>query len=78
MFGSKKEVVIRGWGKLCNEELYDLYSSQNVIWVIKSKTLRWAGHMAYIEENRNTYTVLMRKPERKRPLGRPRCRRRWY
>jgi hypothetical protein len=68
---SKKEVVIQGWGRLCNEELYDLYFSQNVIWVIKSRTMRWAGHVTYIE-NINTYTILMRKPEGKRPLGRPR------
>jgi hypothetical protein len=77
MYGSKKEVVIREWGKLCNEELYDLYFSQNVIWVIKSRMMRWAGHVTYIE-NINTYTVLMKKPEGKRPLGRPKCRWRWY
>jgi len=45
--------------------------------VIKSRTVRWAGHVSYTEENRNTYTVLMRKPEGKRPLGRPSFRWRW-
>jgi len=78
MCGSKKEVEIRGWGRLSNEELCDLCFSQNVIRVITSRLVRWAGHVAYIEENRNTYTVLMSKPEGKRPLGRPRCRWRWY
>jgi hypothetical protein len=71
MCGSKKEVVIQGWGRLCNEELYDLYFSQNVIWVIKLRMMRWTGHVTYIE-NINTYTISMRKPEGKRPLGRPR------
>jgi hypothetical protein len=48
MCGSKKEVEILGWGKLPNEELYDLYFSQNVSWVIKSRMVRWARHMAYV------------------------------
>jgi len=68
MCGSKKAVEIQGRGRLPNERLYDLYFSQNVILVIKSRMVRWAG-----EEK---YTVLMRKPEGKRPLGRPGCR--WY
>jgi hypothetical protein len=54
MFGPKKEEVIGGQGKLHNEEFYDLYHSPNIIWVIKSRRMRWAGHVAYMEENRNT------------------------
>jgi len=58
-----------------NEELNDLYSSPNIIWVIKSRRMRWAGHVASVVERRGVCRVLMGKPERKRLLGRPR--RRW-
>jgi hypothetical protein len=61
--------------KLHNEELHDLYSSSNIVRVIKSKRMRWAGHVARIGEERGVYRVLVRKPEGKSPLGRPR--RRW-
>ena len=57
-----------------NEELNDLYSSPNIVWVIKSRRMRWAGHVARMGE-RGAYRVLVGKPEGKRPLGRPR--RRW-
>jgi hypothetical protein len=61
--------------KLHNEELRDLYSSPSIIRIIKSRRMRWAGHVARMDENRNVYRLLVGKPERKRPLGRPR--RRW-
>jgi hypothetical protein len=60
---------------LQNEELRDLYSSPSIIRIIKSRGMRLAGHVARIEEKRNAYRLLVEKPERKRPLGRPR--RRW-
>ena len=58
-----------------NEELNDLYSSPNIVRVIKSKRMKWAGHVARMVEERGAYRVLLGKPEGKRPLGRPR--RRW-
>jgi hypothetical protein len=63
------------WRKLHNEELNDLYSSPNIVRVIKSRRMRWAGHVARMGEERGVYRVLVGKPEGKRPLGRPR--RRW-
>ena len=63
------------WRKLHNAELHALYSSPNIIRSLKSRRLRWAGHVARIEHYRNAYRVLLEKPEGKRPLGRPR--RRW-
>jgi hypothetical protein len=65
--------VIKQWRKLHNEELNDLDSSLNIVWVIKSRK-RLAGHVACMGERRSLYRVLVGKPERKRPLGRPRCR----
>jgi hypothetical protein len=59
------------WRKLHNEELRDLYSSPSIIRIIKSKRMRWAGHVSRMGEKRNAYR---RKPEGKRPLGRPRRR----
>ena len=58
-----------------NEELNDLYSSPNIVRVIKSRRMRWAGHVARMEEGRDVHKVLVGKPDGKRPLGRPR--RRW-
>ena len=58
-----------------NEELNDLYSSPNIVRVIKSRRMRWAGHVARIGEERGVYRVLVGKPEGRSPLGRPR--RRW-
>jgi hypothetical protein len=60
---------------LHNEELNDLYSSPNIVRVIKSRRMRWAGHVAWIGKERGVYRVLVRKPEGERSLGRPR--RRW-
>ena len=63
------------WRRLHNEELNDLYCSPNTVRVIKSRRMRWAGHVARMGERRGLYRVLVGKPEGKRPLGRPR--RRW-
>jgi hypothetical protein len=63
-----------GWRKLHNEELPDLYSSPSIIRIIESRKIRWAEHVARIGEKRKVYRLLVGKPERKRPLGRPRHR----
>jgi hypothetical protein len=60
---------------LSNDELHSLYSSLNIVRVIKSRRMRWAGHVALMGEGRGVYRVLVGRPEGKRPLGRPRCRR---
>ena len=75
IFGPKRDGVTGEWRKLHNEELNDLYSSPDTVRVIKSRRLRWAGHMARMKEGRGVHKVLVGKPEGKRPLGRPR--RRW-
>jgi hypothetical protein len=75
IFGSKRDEVTGEWRKLHNEELRDLYSSLNIIRIIKSRRMRWAGHVARMGEKRNAYRLLVGKPEGKRPLGR--LRRRW-
>ena len=62
------------WRRLRNEELNDLYSSPNIVRVIKSRRMRQAGHVASIGEERGVYRVLVGKPEVRRPLGRPRRR----
>jgi hypothetical protein len=63
MFGPKMEEIIGGWRKLHNEELYNLYLSPNIIRMIKSSRIKWAGHVARMEEIRNEYNMLVRKPE---------------
>jgi hypothetical protein len=75
IFGPKRDEVTGEWRKLHNEELNDLYSSPNIVRVIKSRRMRWAGHVARMGEERGVYRVLVGKSEGKRPLGRPR--RRW-
>jgi hypothetical protein len=75
IFGPKRDKVMGKWRKLHNEELHNLYSTPGVIRQIKSRRMRWAGHVARMGEGRNVYRVLMGKPEGKRPLGR--VRRRW-
>jgi hypothetical protein len=75
IFGPKKNGVTGGCRKLHNEELHDLYSLPSIIRIIKSRRMRWAGHVGRIGEKRNVYRLLVRKPEGKRPLGRRR--RRW-
>jgi hypothetical protein len=63
--------VTREWRKLHNEELRDLYSSPSIIRIIKSRRMRWAGHVARLGQKMNAYRLLVIKPEGKRPLGRP-------
>jgi hypothetical protein len=75
IFGPKREGVTGGWRKLHNKELHNLYSSPSIIRIIKSRRMRWAGHLAQMGEMRNVYRLLVGKAEGKRPLGRPR--RRW-
>ena len=75
IFGPRRDEVTGNGGRLHNEELNDLYCSPNIVRVIKSRRLRWAGHVARMGEERGVYRVLVGKPERKRPLGR--TRRRW-
>jgi hypothetical protein len=70
IFGPKREEVIREWRKMRSGELHNLYSSPDIIRQIKSRRMRWAGHVACMGEGRNRYRVLMGKPKRKRPLGR--------
>ena len=69
IFGPKRDKVIREWRKLHNEELNDLYSSPNIVWMIKLR-MRWAGHVARMVERRGVYRVLVGKPQEKRSLGR--------
>jgi transcription termination factor 2 len=72
IFGPKRDEVTGEWRKLHNEELKGLYSLPNIVRVIKSRRMRWAGHVARMEEGRGVYRVLVGKTEGKRPLGRPR------
>ena len=74
-FGPKRDGVTGEWRKLHNEEPNDLYSSPNILRVVKSRRMSWAGRVARMEEERGVHKVLVGKPEGKRPLGRPR--RRW-
>jgi hypothetical protein len=67
IFGSKRDEVTGGWRKLHNEELHNLYPSSSIIRMIKSRRMRWAGHVARTVEKRNVYGILMGKPEEKRP-----------
>jgi hypothetical protein len=67
IFGSKRDGVTGGWRKLHNEELRNLYSSPSKIRIIKSKRMRWAGHVARMGEKRDVYRLLVGKPEGKRP-----------
>jgi len=75
IFGPRRDDVTGEWRRLHNEELNDLYSSPNIVRVITSRRMRWAGHVARMGEETGVYKVLVGKPEGKRPLGRPR--RRW-
>jgi hypothetical protein len=69
IFGPKKDEVTGEWRKVHNEELNDLYSLPNIIRVIKSRRMRWAGHVTRMGERSALYRVLVRKPEGKRPWG---------
>jgi hypothetical protein len=75
VFGPKRDEVTGEWRKLQNEELNDLYSLPSIVRVVKSRRIRWAGHVARMGEDRGVHRVLVGKPEGKRPLRRPR--RRW-
>jgi hypothetical protein len=75
IFGPKRDGVTGEWRRLHNEELNDLYSSLNIIRVIRSRRMRWAGYVARMGEGRGAYRILVGRPEGTRLLGRPR--RRW-
>ena len=75
VFGPKRDEGTGEWRKLHNEELNDLYSSPNIVRVVKSRRMRWVGYVARMGEDRGVHSLLVGKPEGKRPLGRPR--RRW-
>ena len=75
IFGPMRDEVTGEWRRLHNEELNDWYSSPNIVRVIKSRRMRWVGHVERMGEERGVYRVLVGKTEGKRPLGRPR--RRW-
>jgi hypothetical protein len=74
IFRPKRDGVTGAWRRLHHEELNDLYSSPNIIRVIKTRRMRWAGHVARMGEERGAYSVLVGRPEGRRPLGRPRHR----
>jgi hypothetical protein len=71
IFGPKMEEY-GSWRKLHNDELHSLYSSPNILKVIKSRRITWVGHVARMGEGRGVYRVLAGRPESKRPLGKPR------
>jgi hypothetical protein len=73
--GLRRDEIKGGWRKLHNEEIHNLYSSPSIIKMIKSRKMRWAGHVARMGAKRNAYRILVGNPEGKRPLGIPR--RRW-
>jgi len=75
VFGPKRDKVTGEWRKLHNEELNDLYSLPNIVRAVKSRRMRWAGHVARMGEDRVVHRVLVGQPEGKSPLGR--SRRRW-
>ena len=75
IFGPRSDEVMGEWRRLHNKELNDLYSLPNIVRVIKSRRMRWAGHVARMGKERGVYRFLVGKPEGRRPLGRPR--RRW-
>jgi hypothetical protein len=74
VFGPKRDKVTVEWRKLHNEELSDLYSLPHIMQVVKSRRMRWTGHVARMGEGRGVHRVLVGKPDGKRPLGRPRSR----
>jgi hypothetical protein len=74
LFGSKRDEVRVKWQKLHNEKLNDLYSLTNIVRVVKSRRMRWVGHMARMGVERDVQRVLLGKGEGKKQLGRPRSR----
>jgi hypothetical protein len=71
IFGPKRDEVTGDWRKLYNEELHNLYSSPNINRRLKSRMMRWAGHVERMGEKRNAYMILMWNPVGKRPIRRP-------
>jgi hypothetical protein len=71
IFGPKRDEGTGEWRRLHNEELNDLYSSPNIIRVIKSRRMRWTRHVARMGEKTGAYRILVGRPEGRRPLGRP-------
>jgi hypothetical protein len=74
VFGPKRDEVTGEWRKLHNEEFSEMHSLPNIVLVVKSIRIRWAGHVARMGEGRGVRRVLIGKPEGKRPLGKPRLR----
>jgi hypothetical protein len=74
IFGPRRDEVTGEWRELHNEELHHFYSSPDIIRQVKSRRMRWAGHVARMGEERKAYKVLVGRPEGKRPFGRPRRR----
>jgi len=74
IFGPKRDEATGEWRKLHNEELNDLYCSPNIVRAIKSRRMRWAGHVARLGDRSGVFRGLVGKPEGKRPPGRPRLR----
>jgi hypothetical protein len=74
IFQPERDEVTGVWRKLPNEERHNLNSSPSIIRIYKSRRMSWAENVTQIGETRNVYRLLVRKPEEKRPLGRPRCR----
>jgi hypothetical protein len=72
IFGTRRDEVTQEWRRLPKEELYALYSSPDIIRVIRPRRLRWAGHVAYMRERTGAHRSLVGTPEGKRPPGRPR------
>jgi hypothetical protein len=72
VFEPKRNKMTRDWKKLHNGELNDLYTLPNIVWVVKSRRMRWEEHVARMGEERGVRRVLVGKPEEKRPLGRSR------
>jgi len=70
IFGSERQKMAGGWKRLHNEELHNLYSSLNIVRMIKSRRARWTGYVAHMGEMKNAYKILDGKPEGKRPIGR--------
>jgi hypothetical protein len=75
IFGPRRDEIMGEWRRMHNEELNDLYASPNIVRLIISRRMRWAGHVALMGEENGVYRFLVGKPEGKRPLGR--LRRRW-
>ena len=69
IFGPRRDELTGEWRRLYNEELNDLYSSPNIVWVIKSRRMRVAGHVAHMGEERGVYRVLLGKPEGRETTG---------